>query len=136
MRSPDYLSMALAASTKNIFVVEDSLPVRARLVEMLNEIEGVNVVGEAGTPREAVAGILRTLPQYVLLDFQLEGGTGADVLRDVRRQVPATIFIVLTNHAQPQFRRVCMEAGADAFFDKSSEIDKVKDMLVGMPART
>ena len=136
MRSPDYFPMALAASIKSIFVVEDSLPVRTRLVEMLNEIEGVNVVGEAGTPMEAVAGILRTLPQYVLLDFQLEGGTGADVLRNVRYQVPGTVFIVLTNHAQPQFRRVCMEAGADAFFDKSSEIDKVKDMLVGIQAGT
>ncbi len=136
MGSLDYLTMGLPVSIKNVFVVEDSLAVRARLVEMLNDIEGVNVVGEAGTPMDAVAGILRTLPQYVLLDFQLEGGTGADVLRNVRYQVPGTVFIVLTNHAQPQFRRVCMEAGADAFFDKSSEIEKVKDVLAGMRVAT
>lgn len=134
MRSPDYF-MQVASATKNVFVVEDSLPVRMRLVEMLNEIDGVNVVGEAGTPMEAVAGILRTHPQYVLLDFQLDGGTGTDVLRNVRFQVPETIFIVLTNHAQPQFRQACMEAGANAFFDKSSEIEKVKDVLAGIPIR-
>ena len=128
--------MQLAPSTKNVFVVEDSLAVRARLVEMLNDIEGVSVVGEAGTPVDAVSGILRTLPQYVLLDFQLEGGTGTDILRIIRSQVPRTVFIVLTNHVQPQFRQACMEAGANAFFDKSSEINKVRDLLAGIQAET
>lgn len=132
MRSFGYLAMEL----KNVFVVEDSLPVRARLIEMLNEIEGVHIVGEAGTPTDAVTGILRTLPQYVLLDFQLEGGTGADVLRSIRSRFPNTIFIVLTNHVQPQFRQACMEAGADFFLDKSSELDKVKDLLAGVQADT
>jgi len=123
---------ANSSPTKNVFVVDDSLPLRARLVEMLNEIDGVNVVGEAGTPTDAVAGILRTLPHYVVLDFQLERGTGADVLRTIRSQVPGTVFIVLTNHAQPQVRKVCMQAGANAFFDKSSELNKVKDLIAGI----
>jgi len=124
-------------AAKNVFVVEDSLPVRARLVEMLIEIEGVRVVGEAGTPADAVTGILRTLPDYVVLDFQLDGGTGADVLRAVHMQIPDIVFIVVTNHPQPQFRRVCMEAGAKAFFDKSSEMGNVRDMIAGIrPAHT
>lgn len=117
---------------KTVFVVEDSPPVRARLVEMLSEIKDVNVVGEAGTPADAVTGILRTLPDYVVLDFQLDGGTGVDVLRAVRAQVQGMIFIVLTHHPQSQFRRACMEAGADAFFDKSTEIGKVRDMIAGI----
>ncbi|MBI3546634.1 MAG: response regulator transcription factor [Gammaproteobacteria bacterium] len=135
MRSFGYLAMELAP-IKNVFVVEDFLPVRARLIEMLNEIEGVRIVGEAATPTDAVNGILRTHPQYVLLDFQLEGGTATDILCSLRSRFPKTIFIVLTNHVQPQFRQVCMEAGADFFLDKSSEIDKVKDVLAGMQADT
>lgn len=118
--------------TKNVFVVEDSLPVRARLVEMLSGIPGVSVVGEAANPADAVTGILRTLPHYVLLDFQLDGGTGADVLRTIRSKVPGMVFVVLTNHVQPQFRQACMDVGADAFFDKSAEISKVKDLLTGI----
>lgn len=123
--------MQTATATKNVFVVEDSAPVRARLIEWLGGIEGVRVVGEAGTAEEAVSGILHTKPRYVVLDFQLEGGTGADVLRALRQQVPQTVFIVITNHTQPQFRRVCMEAGADAFFDKSTELGKVREMIAG-----
>ena len=119
-------------AAKTVFIVEDSLPIRARLVEMLGDIKDVNVVGEAGSPAEAIAGILRTLPRYVVLDFQLDGGTGVDVLRAVRAQLREMIFIVLTNHPQSPFRRACMEAGADAFFDKSTEIGKVKDIIAGI----
>lgn len=124
--------METLIAAKTVFIVEDSLPVRARLVEMLAEIKGVNVVGEAGTPAGAVTGILRTLPDYVVLDFQLDGGTAVDVLRAIRSQVQGMIFIVLTHHPQSQFRRACMEAGADAFFDKSTEISKVRDMIAGI----
>lgn len=123
--------MVTLAAAKTVFIVEDSLPIRARLVELLEDLNGVNIAGEAGTPAEAISGILNTLPNYVVLDFQLEGGTGVEVLRAVRAQAPEMIFIVLTNHPQPPFRRACMEAGADAFFDKSSEIGKVKDIIAG-----
>lgn len=124
--------METLTTAKTVFVVEDSLPVRVRLVEMLSEIKDVKVIGEAGTPADAVAGILRMLPDYVVLDFQLDGGTGVDVLRAIRTQVRGMIFIVLTNHPQSQFRRACMEAGADAFFDKSTEISKVRDIIAGI----
>jgi DNA-binding NarL/FixJ family response regulator len=67
-------------AAKNVFVVEDSAPVRSRLVEMLNDIENVHIVGEAEIMEHAVAGILRTLPDYVVLDFQLKSGTRAQVL--------------------------------------------------------
>ena len=124
--------MKAAALTKSVFIVEDSAPVRARLVELLNDADGVRVVGEAATPADAVAGILRTNPDYVVLDFQLEGGTGADVLRATRAAMPKVIFIVLTNHIQPQLRRACIEAGANVFFDKTTEFGKVKDVIAGL----
>lgn len=116
---------------KNVFIVEDSAPVRARLVEQLYQLDGVNIVGQAVSPGEAVAGILETQPDYVVLDFQLEGGTGVDVLRAARSQLPDTVFIVLTNHPQAQLQRICMAAGADAFFDKSSEFGKVSEVIMG-----
>ena len=57
-----------------------------------------------------------------MLDYQLDGGTGLDVLRAVHPQAPEIVFIVLTNHAKPQYRRVCLDAGASDFFDKSPEL--------------
>ena len=57
----------------------------------------------------------------MLLDYQIEGGTGLQLLRAVRPQSPQTEFIVLTNHATDQHRRACLDAGARFFLDKSSE---------------
>jgi DNA-binding NarL/FixJ family response regulator len=114
---------------KGVFIVEDSASIRSRLVEMLEEVEGIRVVGEAESPAQATAAILETLPDLVILDFQLIGGTGVDVMRAVRPLLPETAFLVLTNHPNPQYRRICMEAGARWFFDKSTEFGKIKDVI-------
>jgi DNA-binding NarL/FixJ family response regulator len=123
-----------SAAEMNVFIVEDSASIRQRLAVMLGDIEGVTVVGQADTPAEALEGILRTRPDSVVLDIQLIGGSGLDVLRKAHPQVPATVFIVLTNHPDLQYRRICMEAGAAYFFDKSSEIAKVREVIAGLGA--
>ena len=123
--------MSPAIRTK-VFIVEDSPPIRDHLVEMLHELPGVSVVGCAETPAEAIAGIRRTSPDCVVLDYQLIGGTAVDVLRGLHPLSPATTYLVLTNHPIPQYRRVCLEAGASRFFDKSLEFGKVRDVVANL----
>jgi len=114
-----------------VFIAEDFLPVRRLLVELLTDVERVDIVGEAASPTEAIKGILDSKPDWVVLDYQLLGGTGVDVLRAVCPKAPATRFIILTNDPTPQYRRVCMESGAGWFFDKTSEFGKVKEVIAG-----
>ena len=83
----------------SVFVVDDLPSMRERLRELLDDMVGVTIVGDAGSLEEATAGILRTHPDCVLLDYQIEGGTGVQLIRAVRRQSPRTEFIVLTNLA-------------------------------------
>jgi DNA-binding NarL/FixJ family response regulator len=113
----------------NVFIVDDSPAIRTRLVEMLGRAEGVVVVGEAANARDAIASILRLRPESVLLDLNLYGRTGIDVLRVVHAQAPEIAFVVLTNHAEPQYRRVCTEAGARYFLDKSREFARVPEVI-------
>ncbi len=115
--------------TTDVFIVEDSPAIRARLVELLNLIDNVRVVGEADSPSGAVKGIFDTQPDCVVLDIQLIGGTGIEVLRAVTPLAPEIDFIVLTNHATPQYRRFYMEAGARWFFDKTEEFERIKEAL-------
>jgi DNA-binding NarL/FixJ family response regulator len=123
---------AMTSAQTRVFIVEDSPEVRRSLVDLLHEIDGVSVVGEAETPDEAVAGIRRTDPDCVVLDFQLVGGTGVEVLRAIHPASPEIAFVVLTNHPNAQYRRICMEAGAAWFFDKSTEFRKLKDVITGL----
>ncbi|HUL91686.1 MAG TPA: response regulator transcription factor [Burkholderiales bacterium] len=128
------MQTAPSEAQMNVFIVEDSASIRERLAAMLGDIEGVNVVGQAESPGEALEGILRTRPDSVVLDIHLIGGSGLDVLRQAHLRRPETVFIVLTNYPNPQYRRVCMEAGAAYFFDKSSEIAKVREVIAGLGA--
>ncbi|HET9471464.1 MAG TPA: response regulator [Usitatibacter sp.] len=121
-------------STTRVYIVEDSAPIRARLAEMLSLMERVSVVGESGNAREAVAGILRVRPDSVLLDLNLMGRTGIDVMRSVHPKAPEIVFVVLTNHAEAQYRRAATEAGAAYFLDKSNEFDRVREVIAEIAA--
>jgi DNA-binding NarL/FixJ family response regulator len=125
-----------AAAHARVFVVDDAPSMRDRVLELLDDIDGVDVVGEADSTIDAIAGIWRTRPDFVLLDFQLLGGTGLDVLRAIHPRAPEIVFVVLTNHAQPQYRRACLEAGARFFLDKSIEFGRITEVLgeLGAPA--
>ena len=113
----------------HIYIVDDSPSIRSRLAEMLGAMDRVRIVGEAGTAPEAVDGILGTRPDSVLLDLNLAGRSGIEVLRTVHKQAPEIVFVVLTNHAEPQYRRACTVAGASYFLDKSTEFDRVRDVI-------
>jgi DNA-binding NarL/FixJ family response regulator len=121
----------MVSTRTRVYVVDDLPSMRARLAELLREIDGVEIVGEAGDPETAIAGIVDQRPEFVLLDYQLEGGTALDVLRAAQPQVPGTVFIVLTNHASPPYRRACTKAGAQYFFDKSSEFGRISSVIAG-----
>jgi DNA-binding NarL/FixJ family response regulator len=112
-----------------VFIVEDSTIVRDALVDLLECLPGVTIAGSAGDPTTAIDAIARSRPDYVVLDYQLVGGTAVDVLRALRAESNDIIFIVLTNHATAQHRRVCMEAGASSFLDKTLEFDQVKEII-------
>ncbi|PWT76959.1 MAG: two-component system response regulator [Proteobacteria bacterium] len=113
----------------NVFVVEDALEVRTRLVALVNRVPGATVAGEAATVREAVEGVLRTNADTVLLDLQLKDGTGLEVLAQVKPQRPLVRVIVLTNFATPQHRQASRAAGADIFLDKSQEFGMIPGIL-------
>ena len=87
------------------------------------------VVGEAADGPEAVSSVDRLLPDVLVLDLQMPGYNGLEVLARVRASWPACRVIVLTNHAEPAYRLACMRLGADAFLDKSGEVDGVARML-------
>ena len=122
------------ATVTNIFIVDDSPAIRARLCDVLSRMPDVAVVGEAESATEAIAGILRTHPHSVLLDLNLMGRTGIDVMRAVRPQAPDIVFVVLSNHAEPQYRQASTRAGASYFLDKSVDFERVPQVIAEIAA--
>ncbi len=112
-----------------VFIADDSQVVRKRLVAMLSEVGKVDVVGEAQDGVEARAGILELRPDLVVLDIRMPWGNGIDVLRDIKKTYPDCKVIILTNYPYSQYRRRCMEEGAEYFFDKSGEFERVIEVI-------
>jgi len=118
-----------------VFLVEDSLAIRARLATTIREIEGAELVGEAGAVGAAIDGIRATHPGAVILDLQLEDGSGLEVLKTVHPSSPELHVAVLTNYATDQHRRACLDAGAEYFLDKSSDFPRIREIVQQWAAR-
>jgi len=111
-----------------ILIADDSDMVRRRLVDMLEEIEGVEIVGQACQGCQAIAMIRELKPDMVILDIRMPERNGIEVLHDIGKETSRPVVIMLTNYPYEQYQRTCTEAGSDYFFDKSSEFDKVPEL--------
>ena len=120
-----------------VFLVEDSAVILERLTESISSLHNVDVVGHAATEAEAIASVQRTPCDAVVLDLQLRDGHGLNVLKALRAasDKPRLTVIVLTNFTSSQYRGRSMEFGADYFFDKSREYDRVCDILEDLALR-
>ena len=125
------------ANPLRVFLVEDSVVIRERLTETISALEHVEVVGHAETEADAIAALQAAACDAVVLDLQLREGHGFNVLKalrgpSARRRI---IVLVLSNYATPQYRGRSMEIGADYFFDKSRDYDRLCEVLEELVAR-
>ena len=110
-------------------MVDDSAPLRERLAGRLVSLGLVEIVGEAGSVPEALEAFRALQPDLVVLDIQIPGGSGFDVLRAIKKERPATTVVMLTNFPCTPFRWRCKLMGAEYLFDKTSEFEKVADVI-------
>lgn len=115
-----------------VFIADDSDPVRERLIAMLSEIDGAEVIGEAKNYGEAVESIRSLKPHVVILDIQMPGGSGIDVLKNIKQDSRPPVVLMLTNHTSPQHREKCMEWGADFFLDKAREFESLTSIFINL----
>jgi DNA-binding NarL/FixJ family response regulator len=115
-----------------VLIADDSLAIVQRLVMMLADVKGVEIVDQVGTVGDTQEAIRRLRPDAVILDMQMPGGSGIDVMESMKKDHLKSTVIVLTNHPYAAYRKKCFESGAAFFLDKSNEFEKVGEVLEGL----
>jgi len=120
-----------AAAPVRVLLVDDSLPLRQRLRSLIDESGIGQVVAESSTVEQALTAFEDCVPDVLVLDLQLQDGTGYTVLEQVKRRQPQCRVIVVTNFATPEVRDRCTLMGADECLEKSNDFERLPRLLIG-----
>ncbi|UCD24339.1 MAG: response regulator transcription factor [Gemmatimonadota bacterium] len=116
-------------STVKLAVIDDSAVIRRRLLSMLTQVDGVELVGEATDAIEGLDLIRAKRPDVVILDVRMENRSGIGLLEDLKYDSNMPIVIVLTNYPYVAYRQRCLQLGARYFFDKTTEFVRVAEVI-------
>lgn len=119
-----------------VLIADDSSLIRERLVALISQIDQIEIVDEAQNGFETIDAIIKLSPGVLILDMRMPKCNGIEVLEYINKDEPYPIVIVLTNYHYPQYREKCIKAGEHFFFDKSTEFDKVPEVLKELVLRS
>ncbi|HSZ86144.1 MAG TPA: response regulator transcription factor [Puia sp.] len=114
---------------KIILIVDDSVIVIDRLVNMLEELTTRHTIFTCNSYQEAINAIIEKNIDIAVLDINLPDGNGINILRYLKKNKPAVQVIMLTNQSTEFYRKLCLKEGAAYFIDKSSGFDALPEII-------
>jgi two-component system invasion response regulator UvrY len=106
-------------------VVDDHQLVRTGISRLLADVDGVEIVGQAGSGEEALEMIQLIQPQVVLMDVQMPGMGGLEATRRALRVDPQLKVIAVTVHGDEPFPSRLLNAGAVGYLTKTADVDEM-----------
>jgi DNA-binding NarL/FixJ family response regulator len=111
--------MSAAAPALRILLADDHDLIRLEMRELLEQVAGWQVAGEARDGRQAIDLALRLRPDVAVLDLSMPGIGGLDVARRIRTGSPATEILICTMHEGDEIMRTIAGVGARGLLLKS-----------------
>jgi len=115
-----------------VLVADGAALANEGLIAMLADLDGISVFGCAQEPAKVLALIQSVRPDVVVLDLQLPGEKGVQLIRHIKVEWPGLIVMVLSHYGLTPIREGCLKAGADYFFEKSTELASLVETLETM----
>ncbi|RYX91456.1 MAG: response regulator [Comamonadaceae bacterium] len=118
-------------------LVEDNKTIREQLIPSLEELAGARVIAIADTSSGAAAVLKEhgDVWRLAVVDIFLREGSGLEVIAECERRGSRQKVVALTNYATVEMRKRCIALGADAVFDKSTELDDFMAYCSALGAR-
>jgi len=115
-----------------VLIVDDSVSIVNRLLEMFKEEQHIGRVEYAVTVADAKAFLTHTVPDIVVLDINLTDGNGVDVLRFIKSMYPGVHVIMFTNQVNEYYKKLCTKLGAYHFADKSKDFEALPGLITSL----
>lgn len=112
-----------------ILIVDDNMNFVVRMIGLLREVANIGCVHVAGDYDEARRLLTLENPDVVLLDINLPGKNGIEILKYIKQNPSDCEVIMITNHADDYYRQQCHELGAKHFLDKSNDFALVPELI-------
>ena len=106
------------AGRGRVFVVDDHPIVREGLRRVLEDEGGLEVCGGTGDPREALKAIAELKPDAAVVDLSLRGGSGLDLIRNIKTRHPGVPVLVLSRREESLYAERALRAGAKGYIMK------------------
>lgn len=128
-------TVALSEIPTRLLIVDDHALVRDGLANLIGAQSDMEVVGQAGSMREAIAQARSLHPDVILMDFTLPDGTGDEATRVILSALPETKIVFLTVHDDDERLFAAISAGAMGYLLKSVRstdlLSRLRDVVRG-----
>lgn len=111
--------------TTRVLLAEDQAMLRSALASLLDIEPDLHVVAQVGRGDEIVPAVAEHRPDVALVDIDLPGGSGLDVLPELTAEHPDCAAIIVTTFARAGYLRRAMDAGARGFLVKDDPVDQL-----------
>jgi len=112
-----------------ILIGDDHPVVRLGLRQILSEASDLHVGGEAGSAQEVVQAVKDQHFDVIVLDINLPGGNGVELIGQIRKLRPEARVLILTVYSESQYAVRSIKAGAAGFLNKESAPDKLTEAV-------
>ena len=112
-----------------VLLVEDSRILVERLIEAIDQIPSVELIGTVDTEAAAIAVVRRQSIDVIILDLHLKQGTGFGVMRALATTSLRPCILVLTNYDLPEYENAALALGATHFLDKGRDYTRLPELL-------
>ena len=115
-----------------LLLADDSDLIRMRLQEMAGMYKQVEIVGSCKNGTDTLALLRMLKPDLAIVDIKMPGLSGLEVLKEFRKEDKTVKFIILTFYSSDFYRRLAIQEGAEYFFSKVDDFEKVSILLAAL----
>jgi DNA-binding NarL/FixJ family response regulator len=115
-----------------VLLADDSKLILERLQEMVKMYDHAEIVASLTNGTDTLNAIKLLKPDLAIVDIKMPGMNGLEVLSEIRKEDKTLKFIILTFYSSDYYRKLAIQSGADYFFSKVDDFEKLTMVVAGM----